>query len=88
MRFGVASSPETLVAAPIETKPEPIEPWTEPDTLEALLDSYILETKMSARVPGVSLYLTQSRKRDGSIHEMQESQKYKLFMVPRLKAKS
>ena len=61
-------------------------PWTdEPTNLDALLDAYIVEQKISGKWPGSILYLTTVARRDGSVTgALQEQQKYKLFLVSRL----
>ena len=62
-----------------------LEPWVnEPDSVEQLLQKYILEGKFAGRVPGTTLFLVQSRSRDGTYHQVVENQKFKLFLVPRL----
>lgn len=82
-------SPVTTAIVPAEADdtPPPPAPWTsEPTTLDALLDTYIVEQKVSARWPGVTLYLTLATRRDGSnVDMLADQQKYKLFLVPRIK---
>ena len=66
-----------------EDMAEPPPPsWTsEPTTLQDLLDTYIVEQKVSGRHPGVTLYLTVAAKRDGSVVDvLADQQKYKLFL--------
>lgn len=57
----------------------------EPDTLEGLLEQYVVENKVPAREPGCMLMLTSAKRRDGSSVEMLENQKMKLWLVSRLK---
>jgi hypothetical protein len=66
----------------VET-PQPPPQWTsEPKSLEQLLDTYIVEQKVSGRQPGVSLYLTMASRRDGTLVDaLDNQQKYKLFLV-------
>ena len=69
----------------IEEKSEevkPIEPWQEPTTVDALLDSYIIESKFAGRAAGSVLYLVHSKKRDGSLDQIAEGQRFKLFLAP------
>ena len=62
-----------------------LEPWVnEPETVEQLLHQYIIEGKFAGRVPGTTLFLVQSKNRDGACHQVIENQKFKLFLVPRL----
>ena len=87
-RYGAQSAADlkaSLALAKKEKEEAPIkEPWTgEPDSLDQLLDRYILEAKFSARTPGATLYLVQSRARDGTITQCTEHQKLKLFVAPR-----
>ncbi|CAK9003468.1 unnamed protein product [Durusdinium trenchii] len=84
-QFGVAAGPEeALVPAPSEPESEPLPPWTEPESLDQLLDAYIVETKMAGRIGGTSLYLMPVKRRDGSVTEIIDGQKWKLFLAPRL----
>ena len=73
---------DAIVPAEEDAAPAP-KAWTsEPTTLEALLDEYIVEQKVSARWPGATLYLTSATKRDGSLTDaLADQQRYKLFMV-------
>ena len=58
------------------------EPWVnEPKDLTTMTDEYIIETKMPGRVPGTSLYVVQSRKRNGDLTECLEGQSMKLFLA-------
>jgi len=85
IRFGVAAGPEeALVPAPSEPESEPLPPWTEPESLDQLLDAYIVEAKMAGRIGGTSLYLMPVKRRDGSVTEIIDGQKWKLFLAPRL----
>ena len=74
----------TLVASEedggeVSTEPEP---WvSEPKTLTALTDEYIIENKFPGRAPGTSLYVVQARKRNGDTTECLEGQHLKLFLV-------
>ena len=71
-----------------EEEPGPAQ-WTcEPATLQELNDSYVVETKMPARDPGATLYLTSARKRDGTMSECQPNQKFKLFLAPSLQLRT
>ena len=62
-------------------KPEQIEPWEEPGSLEALQDKYIIECKFAGRSAGTTLILCQSKRRDGCVDQVTGNQRYKLFMV-------
>lgn len=61
---------------------EALEPWHEPDTIEALLDAYIVESKFSGRTAGTTLFCVQSKRRDGTLDQVPPSQKFKLFLAP------
>ena len=73
---------DAVVPAEDDEAPAP-KAWTsEPATLEELLDTYIVEQKVSARWPGATLYLTSATRRDGSLSDvLADQQRYKLFMV-------
>ena len=71
----------SIVPMEIEEE-ESVGAWvTEPTTLPGMLDKYIVENKMPGRVPGTTLFLVQSKARDGSIEETVEGQTLKLFLV-------
>ena len=74
---------EAIVPADEEAAEDPVLPqWTsEPESLEQLLDAYIIESKISGRHPGTSLFLTMATKRDGQCTDVLPDQKYKLFLV-------
>ena len=71
-----AAKEETEAAAPV------LEPWQEPERLEVLLDQYIIESKCAGRLPGSSLFLVHSKKRDGTVNQVTGDQRYKLFLAP------
>lgn len=56
-------------------------PWVEPESLQLLHDQYIVESKFSGRVPGTTLFLVNSKKRDGTCDQVCQNQKFKLFLV-------
>ena len=64
-----------------EQKAEDLVPWSEPESLQALQDQYIIETKFTGRAAGTTLVLCQSKRRDGSQDQCLPNQKYKLFLV-------
>lgn len=73
-----------VVSAEEEQDPASMEPepWVkEPKDLTAMTDEYIIETKIPGRVPGTSLYVVQSRKRNGDVTECLEGQSMKLFLA-------
>ena len=83
LRFGIEAKEEVLVAVEPEP-PAPLSPWEdEPTTLDMLQDTYIVEAKMSGRDPGTTLFLTVSKKRDGTCVGVQEGQRFKLFLAAR-----
>ena len=47
-------------------------------------DRYVIETKLSGRTSGSTLFLVAAKQRDGSEHQVVEGQAFKLFLVPRL----
>lgn len=57
------------------------EPWDEPETLEKLVDAYVLEAKMAGKVAGTSLYVVPAKARDGTMKGTVDGQQYKLFLV-------
>ena len=74
---GESEEPETPIA--------PMEPWKgEPATIDALLDTHILENKVAGRTPGTTLYLVSAKRRDGEVEGTLPHQKWKLFLVTRL----
>ena len=58
-----------------------VTPWQEPETVEVLMDMYIVEGKFSGRAPGTTLYLMNAKKRDGTTDQIQPNQRFKLFLV-------
>ena len=62
---------------------EPARPtWaSEPRTLEELLDQHVIETKVSGRHPGTSLFLAVATSRNGALVDALPDQKYKLFLA-------
>lgn len=88
LRFcgGAATTDSTVVAAPeVEEEPAPTPFTLEPDTVDRLLEMYVVENKVPAREPGCMLMLTSAVRRDGTKVEMIEGQKMKLWLVSRLK---
>ncbi|CAK8993069.1 Uncharacterized protein SCF082_LOCUS3343, partial [Durusdinium trenchii] len=66
---GSCPDPSNHPAAPVEdAAPKPFS--LEPDTLEGLLEQYVVENKVPAREPGCMLMLTSAKRRDGSSVEM------------------
>lgn len=62
--------------------------WScEPQELQALLDTYVVETRFSGRHPTTSLYLVQADRRSGETVAVTSGQKYKLFLAPCLELK-
>ena len=86
-RYGAQSAEDARAAMALAAKVEqeeskPIEPWTgEPESLNELVDKYVIENKFSGRIPGTTLYLVQCRARDGSTSQALENQRFKLFIV-------
>ena len=82
---GEAHAAMVLAAAKEEEEVEPaIEPWSEPEKLEDMLDQYIIEGKFAGRSPGTTMYLVQAKKRDGTLEQVVAGQRCKLFLAPRL----
>ena len=86
-RFGLRFQEPVLSMVPAESpadqvKPVALEPWSEPLTIEALMDQYIVEGKFAGRSAGTTLYLTRSKTRAGEITQCEEGQRWKLFLVP------
>eukprot|EP00435_Cladocopium_sp_Y103_P058278 s510_g20.t1 len=53
-----------------EAKEAKIPPWVEPESVQLLLDHYIVEGKFSGRTPGTTLYLVGAKKRDGNADQI------------------
>lgn len=71
-----------MLAEDVEEKSLAPPMWTsEPKTIEALLDAYIVEQKISAKQPGLSLFLTTASRRDGEKKEIVSGQCYKLWLA-------
>lgn len=83
-RFDVnAAPPETSAVVPhTEDDVEVEESWSEPSTLEELMNQYVMEAKMAGKVSGTSVYVVPASRRDGSESEIVPSQKFKLFLAP------
>lgn len=85
IRFGIGQSPALAVVAAPPPEPEEVQPpWQEPVTMDSLLESYLVETKISGRVPGTTLIICPVKRRNGTTDQISEGQNYKLFIVPRL----
>ena len=91
--FGPCTKPGLRFCAnqrgiPQEVESEPVEDasptafTSEPTTLDDLLERYHVENKMPGRDPGTALLLTHAQDRKGRTSEMQDNQRYKLFLVP------
>ena len=86
LRFCRSEPVQARALVPVEEPPEdPVEPWSEPLTVEELVDKYIIESKFAGRYPGTTLYLTQAKDRSGALHQVEEGQRFKLFLVTWLK---
>lgn len=86
LRFGNTVRPASagcssaLVPQPAEEKVP--DSWTsEPQTLNALLDTYYVESKLPGREPGTALLIAHAKNRQGETTEIVANQKYKLFLV-------
>ena len=53
----------------------------EPDTLDQLVDQYIIECKMSGRTAGTTLILVQSKSRNNQTTDVTEGQQFKLYLA-------
>ena len=90
LRYSPKSNADATAALALVKKEEEdatkvIEPWTnEPETLEELMDKYIVEATFPGRNHGSTMFLVQSKARDGSSHQIIQGQKYKLFVATRL----
>lgn len=74
------SDAESQPAPPLEdVAPQPFA--SEPETLDQLLELYVVENKVPARDPGCTLMLTSATRRDGSKVEMVDGQKLKLWLA-------
>lgn len=84
LRYGNEKEVQALLAKREEEEAvvqEKVVPWSEPESLNLLLDRYIVEGKFAGRTPGTTLYVVQSRNRSGSVDQCTPDQKFKLFMV-------
>ena len=85
LRFGVGAEPQPVLAPEAEAVPEVVEPWTgEPETIQQLQEAYVIEGKMAGRCSGLTMFLTMAKRRDGSLDQVQDRQKWKLFLAPSL----
>ena len=84
-RFCITSTTQELaLVASEEAQPQEPDPpqWVdEPENLDQLLDTYIIENKVAGRVAGTSLYLSLAKRRDGSEKHVTDGQKFKLWLV-------
>ena len=81
LRFGLGNVQQAAIA-PVEETPEVVlEPWKEPGSVETLLDEYIVESKFSGRTGGTTLYLMHAKSRSGELAQVEEGQRFKLFLV-------
>ena len=63
------------------TDPLPAEAWDEPGDCAELLEQYNLETKITGRTSGTTLFVVHSKRRDGRLVECEPDQQFKLFLV-------
>ncbi|CAK9091398.1 unnamed protein product [Durusdinium trenchii] len=70
-----------IVPAEDEKSPAPAMWTSEPETIPALLDKYLVESKFPGKIPGTTLYLTLAEDRGGHREQALPNQKWKLFMV-------
>lgn len=56
-------------------------PWKEPETVQTLMNDYLLEAKLTGKVSGTSLYIVAAKKRDGTLSDVVDRQLYKMFLV-------
>ncbi|CAL1163038.1 unnamed protein product [Cladocopium goreaui] len=71
-------------ASPAPAKPDTPEkpPWVgEPSTMQALLDRYNVEAKITGRLPGTTLFVVSARDRAGKSENIEEHQEFKLFLA-------
>lgn len=82
LRFNISLPQEPQMVAE-DVPVEEVQPWKrEPSTLQELLDTYNVENKLTAHVPGGMLYLTKAETRSGEMIDVVPDQKHKLFLVP------
>ena len=74
----LSSSGASVILAETECQ---LPAWNEPSTLQGLTDMYNVENKIAGRTAGTTLYLVQAKGRNGELHEVQDEQKFKLFLV-------
>ena len=84
LRFHITRTQE-VIEVPEEDVEEAVKPWEqEPQDLQSLLDTDIVENKFAAAIPGAMLYLTKAETRAGERVDVTADQKNKLFMVTNL----
>jgi len=84
LRFHITRTQE-VIEVPEEDVEEAVKPWEqEPQDLQSLMDTYIVENKFAAAIPGAMLYLTKAETRAGERVDVTADQKNKLFMVTNL----
>ena len=67
---------------PAEEEDELPPSWaSEPEDLDTLMNEHILECKVPGRAPGTTLMVVEAKKRDGSVMEIIDGQRHKLFLA-------
>ena len=67
--------------APVSKQVQELDWPTEPKTIEDLLATHNVELKASGRWPGTTLFLVESKARNGKTENVVNGQNYKLFLA-------
>ena len=78
------STPVAIAEKPTEpiAKVQVLDWPAEPKCIEDLLANYNVDCKATGRWPGTTLYLVESKGRNGKIENVTDNQTYKLFLAP------
>ncbi|CAJ1388885.1 unnamed protein product [Effrenium voratum] len=81
--FGIQTTSTTAPVPMEDERPQdtPLSWEGEPDTLDQLVDQYIIECKMSGRTAGTTLILVQSKSRNNQTTDVTEGQQFKLYLA-------
>ena len=82
-RFGIQTTSTTAPVPMQDERPQdtPLSCEGEPDTLDQLVDQYIIECKTSGRTAGTTLILVQSKSRNNQTTDVTEGQQFKLYLA-------
>lgn len=81
--FGGAVTESLASSHEVSSLTEPLleEAWDEPGDVAQLVEHYNLETKVAGRTSGTTLFVVESKRRDGRLVDCDPDQQFKLFLV-------